>query len=152
MPRGRLAELQRLCRRLGVDSRITFRPGGDQPEVLQLLHRAHVAAVPLLAVDRNTRQGCCPLKLLEAMAAGTPVIASDLPVVRELSQPDVHFLPARAGDARNLKNGLLRMAEEIELRHTLSAAARQHVATNLTWRSSLDQLVELYTELLEERK
>jgi len=145
--RRRTAELQRLCERLGVSSLTRFLPGGDQTTVLRLLHGAHVAAVPLLAVDRNVRQGCCPLKLLEAMAAGTPVVASDLAVVRELAQPEVHFVPARAGDARNLKNGLLRLAAEPELRQALSLAARTHVATRLTWLDSLDQLIGLYEEL-----
>jgi len=149
--RGRTTELRRVCDRLGIDSQVTFRPGGDQTQILQLLHRAHVAAVPLLAVDRNVRQGCCPLKLLEAMAAGTPVIASDLPVVRELAQPEIHFLPARAGDARNLKNGLLRLAEDHDLCQALSLNARHHVATHLTWQNSLDQLVTLYQELQRTR-
>lgn len=146
--RGRARDLQRLAERLGSESIVKFRPAGDQTAIVDLLHRSHVAAIPLLAVDRNVRQGCCPLKLLEAMSAGTPVIASDLPVVRELAEPDRHFLPARAGDARNLKNGLLRLAVEPELRAALSRAAREHVTSHLTWRQSLDALADVYEKLL----
>lgn len=146
--RGRAAELARNSRRLGIEDRVHFRPAGDQASVLRLLHDSHVAAVPLLAVDRNVRQGCCPLKLLEAMAAGTPVLASDLLVVRELATPELHYLPARAGDARNWKNGLLRLAEDEALRSSLSSAARTQVETHFPWQRSLDQLVALYEQVL----
>jgi glycosyltransferase involved in cell wall biosynthesis len=43
-----------------------------------------VCVAPLTLNDRNVTQGCCPLKVLEYMAAGRPLVASNLPVVREL--------------------------------------------------------------------
>ncbi|MFP2900091.1 glycosyltransferase family 4 protein [Corallococcus sp. 4LFB] len=50
-----------------------------QEELARLHHACDVVLVPLPVNDRNCVQGCCPLKLLEAMATGTPVIVSDLP-------------------------------------------------------------------------
>ncbi|MGX2953608.1 glycosyltransferase [Shewanella sp. JL219SE-S6] len=47
---------------------------------------------PLTPCRRNMLQGCCPLKVLESMACGTAVIASDLPVIRELVTHEKHGL------------------------------------------------------------
>ncbi|MFO0871780.1 MAG: glycosyltransferase family 4 protein [Pirellulales bacterium] len=145
--RSRRAELERLTRRLHVDQAVQLLGPGSQADVVRLLHASHLAAVPLLAVDRNTRQGCSPLKLLEALAAGCPVVASDLPVVRELAEPERHLITVRAGDARHLKNGLLRLVETEGLAESLATAARQHVEQHFTWERAGEALIRAYDSL-----
>ena len=53
-------------------------------ELASWREHALISLAPLRDCSRNSVQGCAPLKILESMAAGVPVIASDLPVVREL--------------------------------------------------------------------
>ncbi len=136
---------------LQMTSAVEFLEPSSTADVCRLLHRSHLAAVPLLPVDRNTRQGCCPLKLLEAMAAGCPVIASNLDVVRELALPDVHFSPARAGDARQWKNQMLRFCDDYDRVERQARAAREHVARHFTWEIANQRLIQLYEELLSNR-
>ncbi len=150
--RTRRQQLEELIAHLRMTSAVEFLEPGSTADVVRLLHRSHLAAVPLLAVDRNTRQGCCPLKLLEAMAAGCPVIASNLAVVRELAEPDVHFIPARAGDARQWKNQILRYCENYDRAEQLARTAREHVARNFTWEEANRRLIGLYDELLLARR
>lgn len=146
--RRRRQEIERLADRLGASHLVRLLPAGSHADVLDLLYASHATTAPLLAVDRNTRQGCSPLKVLEAMAAGAPLVASELDVVRELACPEEHFVPCRAGDARSLKNALMRLASDPPLGSRLAAAARRHVETNHTWRQSLDQLLDVYRSLL----
>ncbi len=145
--RGRRDELQRLVRRLRAENVVEFLGAGSQADVVRLLHESHATAVPLLAVDRNTRQGCCPLKLLEALAAGCPVVASDLPVVREIAESERHLLTVRPNDGRHLKNALARLVDTPGLAQSLALEARGHVARNWTWDRAADALVAVYREL-----
>jgi len=142
--RGRRQELERLVARLRAEDCVEFLGPSKQEDVVRLLHDSHVTAAPLLPVDRNVRQGCCPLKLLEAMAAGCPIVASDLPVVRELATPEEHLVTVRPHDARHLKNALLRVVETPGLAQALSQAARQHVASHYPWRRANQELLAAY--------
>lgn len=74
----------RHANRLGLEGRIHWRFELPHEEVAGWLAHAELSLAPLAEVERNVRQGCCPLKVVESMAAGVPVVASDLPCVREL--------------------------------------------------------------------
>ncbi len=99
---------------------------------------------------RNNVQGCCPIKVIEGMAAGTPLIASNLPVVQELGIPGEHYIPARPGDAGNLKNLILESAAGHTTNHQMAIAARKHVEQNLTWRHATEAVGKVYHELFVE--
>ncbi|MCZ7648690.1 MAG: glycosyltransferase family 4 protein [Planctomycetota bacterium] len=116
---------------------------------LAALHHEHDAALaPLMPNDRNLVQGCCPLKVLEAMAAGAPLVASEMPVVTDLARPGEHFLAAKPGNTKQIKDALLRLHADAALAARLSSAARAHVAANFTWRRAQESLVEAYREAL----
>ena len=106
-PKHRKRQLDREIERLRIADDVKFLDPASKREVCRLLHDSHFCVVPLMGVDRNTVQGCCPLKMIEAMAAGCPVVASNLPIVAELGTPNEHFAPVRSGDARNLRNVVL---------------------------------------------
>lgn len=145
---ARRQHLLRRTARLGLNHRVRWIPALDQAALCRELHQAHLSVVPLLAVDRNLLQGCSPLKLLESMAAGCPVVASDLPIVREIAQPMEHYWPARAGDARNLKNQILAVAEDYPLATRMATAARRLVETGYSWSHATDRLLDVYAQLL----
>lgn len=149
-PRARRAELQRRAHRLGVAGRVSFLGPVPRRRVAELLHESHAAVVPLTAADRNTVQGCCPLKLLEAMAAGCPVVASDLPVVRELASPGEHFVPVAPDDPAGLALGLWRVAGDHAAAMRLSQQARRHAAASLRWEQATEALVRVAEGLLQE--
>ena len=133
---------------LGVSGAVTLREPVEQAELVRLHHAADAALVPLTACDRNTVQGCCPLKLVEAMAAGTPVVASDLPAVRALMEPEREGLLVRAGSAKAVKDALLRLAADAGLSRSLSRGARARVEAGLTWERAGQALLAAYAEVL----
>jgi glycosyltransferase involved in cell wall biosynthesis len=145
---SRRDELERRAQRLGVAEIMRFVGSCPRGEIARLLHEHHATVVSLTAADRNTIQGCCPLKLLEALAAGCPVVASDLPVVRELAEPETHILTTPPGDAAALTAGLLRLAGDADGTRARCRRARDHVLGRFTWEHSVTALVRVYQEML----
>ncbi|MBW4486926.1 MAG: glycosyltransferase family 4 protein [Trichocoleus desertorum ATA4-8-CV12] len=139
--------LQKLAAKLGVADRMQIIAPVSQGELVNLMHQADAIAAPLTANDRNLVQGCCPLKVLEGMASGTPVIASDLPVVREFGTADEHFLLVQPGSAKAFKDAMVRLKTEAELGARLAIAARQRIETHYTWHQAGAALVTAYEEL-----
>ena len=133
---------------LGVHESVQLLDPVSRSALAALHHQADVIVAPLTRNDRNLVQGCCPLKVLEAMASGTPLIASDLPVVRELAIDDREALLVRPGSAKAIKDGMLRLARENGLARRLSEAARQRVEQNFTWTRAQQALTTAYDDLL----
>ncbi len=139
--------LFRTIDRLGMAPYVVLPGALSKPDLVDLLHASDAVLAPLPANDRNLEQGCCPLKVLESMAAGGPVVASDLPVVSALAESEREVLLVRPGSAKGIKDGLLRLRENPKLGPKLSQAARARVERDFTWRKAGEKLLSCYREI-----
>ena len=136
-----------LAGKLGVADRLEILPPVSQEELVQAIQRSHAVLAPLAINDRNVSQGCCPLKVLEGMACGIPVIASDLQAVRELGEQGRHFLLVKPGSVDQITQAVLALHGDPELWQRLSAASREHIVEHYTWERSGAALVAVWEEL-----
>ena len=89
-----------------------------------------------------------PLALVEAMACGVPVVASDCAAgVRELVEDDVTGLLVRPADPGALARALSRLLSDQDLRTRLAAAARLRVSDR-TREATLDRWERLFVDVL----
>jgi glycosyltransferase involved in cell wall biosynthesis len=139
-------KLKKLALKLGVADKLILLEPISQQQLVKHIHAADAIVAPLMPNDRNVIQGCCPLKVLEAMATGTSAIASDLPVVRELGTDGVHLLLVKPGSAKAIKDAVLKLCDR-ELREKLAVAARQQIESHYTWQIAGMKLIEVYAEL-----
>ena len=116
-------------------------------ELYNYIHFATLSIAPLKACDRNITQGCSPLKILETMACGTALVASDLPVVRELVSEQEAMLvePDRELDLARSIRFLLDTPEE---REVLAAKALQKMKEEFTWELQVNKLNQVYKNLI----
>jgi glycosyltransferase involved in cell wall biosynthesis len=140
---GRREPLRRLVRKLDLEQRVTFVGPVSQRELVDELHRSHATLAPLGINDRNCLQGCCPLKIIEAMAAGVPVIASDLPAVREIGESERDFLLVKPDSPEAIAGAIERLRDFPHL----SRDARRRVETRNSWEIAGKALLEVYREL-----
>ncbi len=139
--------LLRLARKLQVEDQVHSLGALSQADLVDHLHQADGILAPLPLNDRNWVQGCCPLKVLEGMAVGVPVISTDLPVVRALGDTDRHFLLVRPGSVEALQQAILRLYHDRDLRIRLAQQARQQIEQGFSWIHAGTQLVDLYRDL-----
>jgi glycosyltransferase involved in cell wall biosynthesis len=133
-----------LAAKLGAADRISIEGSVSQVELAQALAWCDAVLAPLVWNDRNVLQGCCPLKVLEGMAAGRPVIASDLRVVRELGTHEEHLLLTEPGSVDSVVAAIERLRGDAVLSAQLAANGRRLVEQRYTWAHSVDSLVDAY--------
>ncbi|YAF97341.1 MAG: glycosyltransferase family 4 protein [Nodularia sp. CChRGM 3473] len=140
-------KLKQLALKLGVADKLTILAPISQTKLVKHIHASDMILAPLMPSDRNLVQGCCPLKILEGMATGIPVIASDLPVVRELGEDGGHFLLVKPGSAKAIKDAVLWLQNDSELATQLVVNARKRIEEYYTWRRAGEALTGAYAEL-----
>lgn len=83
------------------------------------------------------------LVVLEAMAAGLPVVTSDIEVFHEFLVPERDVVMTRVGDEASLAAGLARLLDDDGLRKELSARGPA-VAAEYSWASTAAQHIAYY--------
>jgi glycosyltransferase involved in cell wall biosynthesis len=106
----------------GLAARTELRPTIPQTEVQAELLRASVIAVPFRRTAMSERH-TSPLKAFEAMAAGRPLVTSDLPSSREFLEHEKNALLVPPDDPQALGEAIRRLIEHPLLARRLARAA-----------------------------
>ncbi len=109
------------------------------------LPRYHAAAD--VAVSPATGQESFGIVLVEAMAAGVPVVASDIAGYREVVRDGVDGLLVPPNDANALAAAIRRVLSEPELAATLAAAGRTRAET-FSWQAVAPRLEAVYDRVI----
>ncbi|MFD7903108.1 glycosyltransferase family 4 protein [Kitasatospora sp. NPDC059747] len=125
-------------RRFGLEEHIEFRSGLTDPELVDLYRSAEVACVPSLYEGFS-------LPAAEAMATGTPLVATTGGAIPEVAGPDGETcLAVPPGDADALAAALGRLLDDPELRERLGAAGRERVLARFTWERAAELTADAY--------
>jgi glycosyltransferase involved in cell wall biosynthesis len=112
-----------------------------QAQVAEELRRAAVVVVPFLK-SVMTERHTSPLKAFEAMAAGRPIVCTDLPSSREFFRPGENALLVPPGDASALAVAIQRILSDGALALRIAHTAYDE-APRFSWDARATQLREL---------
>jgi len=124
--------------RFASDSRIEWLGRISDAEKISRMSRASVFCAPSLHGESFG------VVLLEAMAAGTPVVASNLDGYRNVATDDETALLVETGNVASLASALARVLVDPRLAARLTANGREHAQ-----RFSMDALADRYIEMYE---
>ena len=141
--------LSKHIRKLGVEGSVAVQPAVPHHDVPALIAEADICIAPLGLNDRNVTQGACPIKLLEYMASSRPLIASNMPIVRELVREDVDGLLFSPNDPDDLARQVLTLLNDVALSKRLSDSATERALSKFTWHEAQKKLVKVYEKLLK---
>jgi glycosyltransferase involved in cell wall biosynthesis len=139
-----VATLTRLSRDLGLDDRVHFQPSVPLHELLAHTREADVG-VSLLEGSCENHRLALPNKVFEYVAAGVPVVASELPELRRLvAQHAIGWTvdPRNPADVAAGLRDALGKAGNGGLRETLRTASE-----HLSWESEQQRLITAYARL-----
>ena len=126
----------------GLEEHVLLPGPMAQDELLREYRRASALCMPsrLLPDDRDG----IPNVLVEAMAAGTPVIASAVSGIPELVEHEVNGLLVAPEDPEALADTLLRLHGDPALSHALARSGRETVARRFDGPQQATRLAELF--------
>jgi glycosyltransferase involved in cell wall biosynthesis len=115
--------------------------GFQPPERVALyLAAADLGVVPNRSTPAISARYTSPLKAFEAMAAGLPLVASELPALREILTGEDHAVFVAPDDPGALAAGIARLMADPELRANMAVRGRERAA-ELTWDARAERLL-----------
>ena len=116
------------------------------PEMLSI---ADIAVVPSAPVTASRGGTGTPLKLFEYMAAGKPIVATDLNQAAEVIRDGHTGLLVEAGDVNRFADAILTLLNDSVQRVRLGQNARQQAIELYSWEEYTRRLQEIYLTVLE---
>ena len=130
-------DLKTRARVLNLENRVRFWGGVSDDLLSEFYHHCDLVALPSL-----NRREAFGLVLLDAFAAGKPVVATDIPGVKEVAKMGGGYL-AKPNDPLSLSDCLLRAT----IAESASSPRLKELAEKLSWESVLVKYDELFRQV-----
>ena len=129
--------LEKIASNTGSSDLITFVGGIPHSEVPKYLATADIVLVPSL-VEASS------ISMMEAMAMEKPVIASNIPGLREVSNNGKCAVLVPPTDPQHIANAVIDLINDDNRRKKIGKMARAYVAKTKSWESVTNQTLNLY--------
>jgi glycosyltransferase involved in cell wall biosynthesis len=139
-----LAEVQSLARDLNLGEWVHFTGWLSEEDVFRYLATAD------LGLDASLQVEVSPVKAMEYMAFGVPLVAFDLPETRAISEGAAGY--AAPGDVMALARRIDVLLESPQGRAALGRRGRLRVQEELAWERQADTYVEVIEQLCSARR
>jgi colanic acid/amylovoran biosynthesis glycosyltransferase len=137
------SSLRAQVERLGLESRVQFHGRRTEDEVARMLDQADVFVLASVVTPTGRMDGI-PVALMEALAAGLPVIASRLSGIPELIRDGETGLLAPPGDSVDLARAFRRLLADPEATVVRALAGRRLIEREFDVERSADRMLEMF--------
>lgn len=142
-------EVERLLREGGAARRVILTGAVEHERVPRLLDACDVLASPHVPLEDGSEFFGSPTKLFEYMAMGKGIVASRLGQIGEVLRDEETALLVEPGNALELSQAVMRLADSKDLRERLGAAARREASAHHTWADNARRVLEAYRSWVE---
>lgn len=143
---GEKLRLVGLVRRLGLDDYVLFKSSVPHDFMPAYICLADVAIGPLVALPITV--GTLPIKVIEYMACGKPVVACYDGASKDLVIDGYNGVLIRSGDVSGLSSALIRLLKDGGFARSLGVNARKHVEKYHNWNVITGELDRLLAKLV----
>ncbi len=137
-----LPELEKFSKSLGLDGKVIFTGYVAHDEVPLYMSAADICVA---CFEKNDITECkSPLKIVEYLASGRPIVASDVGEVSNMLDNGRAGILVKAGDSVSLADGIERLLRDDKLMKQLSVRARERAENKYNWTDTAESLLKAY--------
>jgi glycosyltransferase involved in cell wall biosynthesis len=136
-------KLKQLVHDLGLENRVIFTGSVSHDDIPYYIASATVCVAPFK--DTEVTRCKSPLKIVEYLASGKAIVASNVGEVR-MMVGGVGIL-VKPGDFSALAEGILKLLQNKELRDSLGKYARQRAEERFNWKYTAASLLKAYNKI-----
>ena len=114
---------------------------GEVEDIKEVWRKSHIAVLP------SRREGL-PKSLLEAAAAGRPIIATDVPGCREIAIDGINAVTVKVDNVKELSEAIIYLYKDQITREQFGIKSREMVESDMSEDSVNKKTIEIYKELL----
>jgi colanic acid/amylovoran biosynthesis glycosyltransferase len=142
-----LVQLQKLAHELNIQERVSFTGFISQEQLRQIYYRSHIFLHPSQTGHDGNQEGI-PNSMLEAMASGLPVFATEHGGIPEAIENGASGVLVPEGDHEKLARALLDAAEDPELLSRIARSGADVVRKNFDLHAQAQRLDDIYLRLI----
>jgi glycosyltransferase involved in cell wall biosynthesis len=135
------SRLKDLCRKLGIESHVTFTGKLSHEETIAWLKSSDLFIL-------NSRYEGLPHAVLESMACRCPVLATGIDGTKEAIPDDRYGITFTPGDGKQLEKKVMWLLEDERARKQMAERAHEDVMSRFTWEKALDKLEQVMRSVL----
>ncbi|MCW8933018.1 MAG: glycosyltransferase family 4 protein [Gammaproteobacteria bacterium] len=126
----------------GLEERLELLPNVPPPQLMSILNKATIACNPNLRVPQQIKG--IHTKLFEFMAAGIPVVTSDLPHQQAVIEDTNAGILAKPEDVDSFVNSICKLVDDRELCQQFGQDGQKAFIEKYSWESQMPKLIDLY--------
>ena len=142
-----LGELQQLARELNVDGRVSFTGFISQEQLRDIYYRSHIFLHPSQIGHDGNQEGI-PNSMLEAMASGLPVFATQHGGIPEAIENGVSGMLVPERDHEELARALLNAADDPRFLSRIARSGAEVVRRNFDLDAQAQRLEDIYLQMM----
>lgn len=135
-------EIEQEIDTLGLGDHIRLHGACTQDKVREFLNSSDVCVLASVPTKRGAREGI-PVSLMEAMAVGLPVVASEISGIPELVENDYSGFLVPPRDVETLADRLGKLIIDHRARNRMGEAGRNVISRDFNLKSNVKYLIEL---------
>jgi glycosyltransferase involved in cell wall biosynthesis len=136
-----------LAATLALQEHVIFIDEVPQEELVAFYSMADIFVLPSIVNENGETEGL-GVVLLEAMACGLPVIASNVGGIPDIIKDGETGLLVRQKDARSLSDQIIRLLSDDNLRKEVLINGQNLIKAEFSWEIVTDKFIEIYREVL----
>jgi colanic acid/amylovoran biosynthesis glycosyltransferase len=143
-------EIERQIRSLRLEQEVRLLGEKTYPEFLGELAACHLVVQPSIVASDGETEGGAPTVLIEAQAAGRPIVTTEHADIPEIVRPGESAVVVPERDAQALAGALRKLAAEPRAWAPMAEAGRRHVEIEHDVNRQSEKLEAIYDELVSE--